>query len=165
MSGRRPADTLLVAAGGIKGTSRRHFTKLAFDFAVTSPFALRAIHSSVLGLSAAQQYSLHKRRHLDTQEMCESAGIGFEPIVFESTGGLEPEASGVIDSLIRKYGETTGLTFAKAKERLMQRISLILVRSHHRALSRRRSQANQGEGSAACRVVEASETLVHDGEW
>ena len=24
--------------------------------------------------------------------MCEAAGLGFEPIVFESTGGLEPEA-------------------------------------------------------------------------
>ena len=81
--------------------------------------------------------------------------------MFESTGGLEPEASGVVDSLIRTYGEAAGMSFAKAKERLMQRISFILVRSHHRALSRRRGQAEQGGGAAACRTAEAAETLVH----
>ena len=39
VSGRRPADTLLVGAGGIRGTSRRTFTRMAFDFAVASPFS------------------------------------------------------------------------------------------------------------------------------
>ena len=99
MAGRRPPDTLLVAARGIRGTSRRPFARVAFDFAVASPLATGVLRiSSVSGLAAAQQYASYKRRHLDTQEMCEAAGLGFEPIVFESTGGLEPEAAGVLDS-------------------------------------------------------------------
>ncbi len=96
--------------------------------------------SSESGLAAAQQYASYKRRHLDTHKMCEAAGLALEPIVFESTGGLEPEAAGVLDSLLGMLVESTGETFATAKSKLMRRISLILVRSHHRALTRRRGQ-------------------------
>ncbi len=161
VAGRRPADTLLVAARGVRGTSRRAFARVAFDFAVTSPFSPYVLRlSSESGLAAAQQYASYKRRHLNTQEMCEAAGIGFEPIVFESTGGLEPEAVGVLNSLLAMVADASGKAFATEKERLMQRVSLILVRSHHRALCRRRGGvAGGGVGEASARVAEAEGTL------
>ena len=111
-------------------------------------------------MAAAQQYPSYKRRHLNTQELCEAAGLGFEPIAFESTGGLEPDAAGVVDSLLAIVADASGVSFATVKERLVQRISLILVRSHHRALTRRRGDtAGDGGGEASARVAEAGLTL------
>ena len=95
--------------------------------------------------------------------MCEAAGLGFEPIVFESTGGLESEARVVINSLIAMYSEAVGKPFYVAKETLVQRISLILIRSHHRALTRRRGEGHGGEGLACMRAVGVSEVLESPG--
>ena len=88
LAGRRPADTLLISPGALRTTSRRRFPRIALDFAVVSPYTVAYIQqAATTPLAACIAYAGLKRRHLNTQTLCEQADVGFEPIVFESTGG------------------------------------------------------------------------------
>ena len=137
----RPADTLLVAPNGLHKISRRRFPKVALDTAVVSlfsPSVLRA--SSSRQLATATAYAQRKRIHNNTQQACEQAGFGFEPIVFDTTGGLEAESEAVLRSLLTEGARAQGKPGAGVIERAKIRISIDLQRAIHRALQRRRGQ-------------------------
>ena len=161
MVGRRPADTLLVAPRGLHTTSRRRFPKVALDFAVVSPFCpsvLRA--SSATQLAAAAAYAERKRGHNNTQQACELAGFGFEPIVFETTGGLDSEGELVLRSVLKESARAQGKPVAAVLERAKIRISIDMQRAVHRALQRRRDKDNELDvdpHSVASRIIEAAE--------
>ena len=161
MVGRRPADTLLVAPTGLHTTSRRRFPKMALDFAVVSSFGpsvLRA--SSSTQLAAATAYAQGKRIHNATQQACEQAGLGFEPIVFETTGGLEAEAETVLRSLLSEGARAQGKPVAAVIERAKIRTSIDLNRAIHIALHRRWDQQHAMTAASlgtAAKVLELAE--------
>ena len=112
---------------------------MALDVAVVSPFtptALRAAADECL--ATAKAYAQTKRRYKDTQRLCEEAGIGFEPIIFESTGGLDPEGQKVLESVFRGVARSTGKDKAEVVRRMKGRISIDLCRAQSRALHRRK---------------------------
>ena len=109
MVGRRPADTLLVSPTGLAVTSRRRFPKVALDFAVVSPFSVSALPSATeQQLATAEAYADRKRRHNNTEYACGEADLGFEPIVFEAAGGLEPGGAKVLESLLKEVARSSG---------------------------------------------------------
>jgi len=134
---------------------------VALDFVVVSPFGpsvLRA--SSSTQLAAATAYAQRKRTHNDTQQACEQAGFGFEPIVFETTGGLEAEAETVLRSLLSEGARAQGKPVAAVIERTKIRISIDLQRALHRALQRRRDQQHAMKADSlgmAAKVLELAE--------
>ena len=86
--------------------------RIALDISIVSPF-----RSSNLGqgsLSAAKSQAERKHRDHETTQRYHSQGIGFESLVFEYSGGLEPEGDRLLtspcriidDSLHRKIGST-----------------------------------------------------------
>ena len=147
VAGRRPADTLLVGGAALSVTSRRRLPKVALDFAVVSPFAVGAIRdASREVLATTKAYSERKRAHNNTQRMCEEANIGFEPIVFEATGGLESEGAKVLTSIFAEVAKSTGKVKADVVRRLKGRISIDFCRAQSRALRRRRMQVDHTRG-------------------
>ena len=106
-----------------------------------TPFGIgriRAAASNVLATGKA--YTDTKRSYKDTQRLCEEAGIGFEPIVFEATGGLEPEAEKVLVSILAEVAKATGKKKVDLVRRVKGRISIDLCRAYSRAVRRRRLQ-------------------------
>jgi hypothetical protein len=129
-------------------TSRRRFGKIALDFAVVTPFGVGAIRAASTNmLATAKAYTETKRLYKDTQRLCEEAEIGFEPIVFEATGGLEPEGQKVLESILDELARATGKKKSEVVSRVKGRISIDLCRAQSRALARRRQQAQSGSES------------------
>ena len=119
----RPTDILVMGAPHILQSSWRRFPRLALDVAVTSPF-----QSRILGVTAqetlavARQYGEHKRTHDDLRSRCVAQNIGCEPLVWESTGGLDAEGKRLLRSLVRMVDEKRtlclGTTWAQFKIRV-----------------------------------------------
>ncbi|CAE8636187.1 unnamed protein product [Polarella glacialis] len=76
---RRPADVYL--------PSWTNGSPVALDFAATAPQRQETIAEAArCPLAAANAYSDHKRAFLGTEAACLAAGVGFQPMVVESTG-------------------------------------------------------------------------------
>ena len=86
---RRPADTLLNMGAGVVTGKKRNRMKIALDVGVVNPQA--ACHVSEAAeaeLGAATAYTQKKREYNDTDSLCDAVGIDYQPIVWESFGGL-----------------------------------------------------------------------------
>ena len=78
--GRRPAD-VWVGSWGVRGPA-------AFDLAVTSGMRSGNISAvATAGDKPVADYEARKRSHLNTQQLCESQGIQFVPLLAEACGG------------------------------------------------------------------------------
>ena len=64
------------------------------------------------------------------------ANLGFEPIVFESTGGLESGGRKVLESMLADVALHTDADKHKVIQRVRARISIDLQRSWHRSVSK-----------------------------
>ena len=69
--------------------------------------------------------------------------------MFETTGGLECEAEGVLKSLLSESAKAQGKPVADILNRLKIRISIDLQRALHRALQRRRDQMHAQESNSS----------------
>ena len=88
----RPADVLIMTTPSIVASSWRQFPRLAFDFAIVSPFfATNLATSASVEFSAANSYAKRKFDLKDCGKWCEAMNVGYESIVFEVTGGLALE--------------------------------------------------------------------------
>ena len=65
--------------------------------------------------------------------------IGFEPMIWESTGGLLKESEDVLLSLRRAADERLGLRSGISKDKFCGRISLNLQRGFHQARAQQRA--------------------------
>ena len=90
---------------------------------------LRRAAGAVLG--AAEEYCRRKCGHLETERKCREMGVVFQPMVFESTGGVSAEAVEVIKCLNRAVAENTNTPLGVVAQRFWQRIS----RNHSTGLS------------------------------
>ena len=59
-------------------------------------------------MGAAEAYTRTKCTHNDTEAKCEAAGIEYQPVVFESFGGVAREGELVLKSLNRFVASNTG---------------------------------------------------------
>ena len=141
----RPADELLHAPPSLAQGSARLFERVALDFAVVSPFTVaRASEASNrVQLHAASTYAGAKRAKNSTEARCQAAGLGFEPIVFETVGGVEKGGQRILESLIKEIWKRTQCTYVEELQRLVSSISLVLMRAWDKAVEKRSPAAGQ----------------------
>ena len=96
----RPADTLLVVPLGVQQNSWRKFPRIAIDVAVTSPYQQASMADSTQAeVSSATRYAERKWQNQLLASRCNAANLGYEPLVFESTGGLEKGGYALLSSI------------------------------------------------------------------
>ena len=135
---RRPADLFLPSLSG---------GPAALDLAVTAPQRQESLaQAGQQALSAASQYAVVKAAHLNTSQVCAAQGVRFVPLVVESTGAWEPNASKTLQLFSRAAAARTGADAGLLHANLLQELS-VLLRSHHaRAALRRRAEASAQAG-------------------
>ena len=133
----RPADVLLcrpqdVARGG--GAAGR----VALDVGIVCPQA--AGHLGVAArevLGAAEEYARTKCARGEIERRCRSAGVVFQPMIFESFGGVSVEAERVLKSLNKAVAINTDSSEEEVATRFWQRVGIDIVRGNCRAFHRR----------------------------
>ena len=86
--------------------------RIALDISIVSIF--RSSNVGQGSLSVAKSQAEHKRRDREMAQKYHSQDIGFESLIFEYSGGLEPEGDRLLisfcraidDNLRRKTGST-----------------------------------------------------------
>ena len=96
---------------------------------------VRAAAAEVCG--AAEEYARTKCNRADIERRCGELGVLFQPLIFESLGGVSPEADRVIKSLNQAVASATDSPYGEVATRFWQRVSIDIQRSQHRALVRR----------------------------
>ena len=83
-------------------------------------------------------YSSNKREYMDTQRLCESAGISFVPLIAEADGGgWGGEAHKVFKELAKLKSSLTGELETTCALQIQQSLNLVLHRENARAILRR----------------------------
>ena len=145
----RPADVLLCRAQDVRlGVAARGDGRVALDVGVVCPQA--ASHMATAAgerLGAAEEYVRAKCGRQQTEERCRQAGVIFQPMIFESLGGVSGEAERVIKSLNKAVAENTDTSEMEVATHFWHRLAIDIQRSGHRAFSRRVRQVD-GEGDA-----------------
>ena len=136
--GRRPADTLLCSTEGIQTGRRRARARIALDVGIVCPQApSHRPEAAKELLGAAESYTRAKAAYDDTEAKCEEAGFDYQPIVFESFGGMAREAERVLKCINRHVAVNTNTPPEEVARRLWERLSVDLQRAGHRAFARR----------------------------
>ena len=110
-------------------------------------------------MGAAEAYTRAKCTHNRTEERCEAAGMEYQPVVFESPGGVSREGEKVLKSLSRMVADNTNTPISEVAHRLWGRISVDMQRAGHRAFARRAGAAAAagGDGGQAWKALEVLE--------
>ena len=129
---RRPADIFLPSINGVPA---------ALDLAITAPQRQDIVaQAGDIALAAASNYAATKTSHLNTADLCAQQGVRFIPLVAESTGAWEADASKVLLQISRSAAARTGEDSSILHSDLLQELSVI-IRSHRaRAGLRRRAE-------------------------
>ena len=150
--GRRPADVLLLSTPLLKQNEWQRFPQIALDFALVSPYTAVAIgRQSPNPASAAAVYAETKRQDKGILQACHAQQLGFEPIVFETTGGCEQRAHRLLKSLCQEYDRNQGRKSGVTKSILKGRISIDIQWGISFMLGRCR--ANHGSGDAGGGII------------
>ena len=80
------------------------------------------------------------------EERCRLAGVVFQPMVFDSLGGVSSEADRVIKSLNQAVADNTDSPPSEIATRFWQRVSIDMQRMGHRAFVRRVVSGDDGLG-------------------
>ena len=139
-SGRRPGDVTLPIWADGKG--------LAIDVAVTSPYSVAGLRSS----SPADNYATN-HKHSKYESGFVGSGFSFCAMVFETTGGVCEEGSGVLKQIFRFAARNRGTTLSVYAGRAWARLSCNLQTSVSQAILNRvsgfGSEFDASEGSSA----------------
>ena len=111
----RPADVLLcraqdVSVGGAGGAA---VGRVALDIGIVCPQAAVHLVSAQESLGAAEAYTRTKCDRAQMVERCRVAGVVFQPMIFESLGGVSIEAERVIKSLNRMVAENQNTPYGE----------------------------------------------------
>ncbi|CAE8721897.1 unnamed protein product [Polarella glacialis] len=129
---RRPADVYL--------PSWTNGSPVALDFAVTAPQRQETIAEAArCPQAAANAYSDHKRAFLGTEAACLAAGVGFQPMVVESTGAWSTEAAAVLWQLAKVSAARSGREAKTVHKELLQGAAVCVRRANARAELKRAS--------------------------
>ena len=104
------------------------------------------IEASVEVLGAAEKHCKEKCIRGDTEKKCKDKGIIYQPIIFESSGGVASEAEKVIKCINRAVAENTDTPYGEVAQHFWQRLSVDIQRSGHRAFVRRAGERTHISG-------------------
>ena len=112
--------------------------RVALDVGVVCPQA--AIHmrqAAAERLGAAEGYVKYKCGLRNVEERCRAVGVTFQPMIFESLGGVSAEAERVIKCLNKAVADNTDTPEAEVATLFWRRMSIDIQRSAHKAFIRR----------------------------
>ena len=149
---------LVCSAQDLWTGSRGHSgeTRVALDVGIVCPQAnshLTQAAEEVLG--AAEKYCKEKCSRDDTERKCKEKGILYQPLIFESTGGVSSEAEKVIKCLNRAVAENTNTPYGEVAQHFWQRLSIDIQRAGHRAYARRATHKGTNVGDWMGWVVDS----------
>ena len=135
----RPADVLLLRASDVRsGAEGRVDGRVALDVGIVCPQASsHAAAASQESLGAAEEYVRQKCGRREMESRCRSAGMVFQPMIFESLGGVSSEAEGVIKSLNRAVAENEDSRESEVARRFWWGLSIDIQKAQHRAFAKR----------------------------
>ena len=135
----RPADVLLVRAGDVRtGAEGRVDGRVALDVGIVCPQAgSHRATAARRSLGAAEEYVLHKCSRRDMELRCRDAGMVFQPMIFESLGGVSSEADDVIKSINRAVAENSDSRVSEVATRFWWGLSIDIQKAQHRAFAKR----------------------------
>ena len=88
------------------------------------------------------------------------AGFAYQPLVFESFGGMAREAEKVLKSITKQVANNTNAPPGEVARRLWERLSVDLQRAGHRAFKRRAGTREMALGSGMREVLVGIESLA-----
>ena len=128
--------------------------QVALDVGIINPQAgANVTHAARETLGAADRYTERKRNHNDTDSLCEQAGIDYQPLVFESFGGICEEGRETLKSINRLVAHNTNTPCSEVAHRFWQRVSVDIQKSNHRAFAKRIAKYNLVGESALDRFL------------
>jgi hypothetical protein len=135
----RPADVLLCRAQDIRtGVGSAGAGKVALDVGIVCPQAAGHLDNAAREpLGAAEEYVKTKCGRGETERRCREAGVVFQPMIFESTGGVSAEAERVLKCLNKAVAGNSDSSEEVVATRFWQRIGIDLLRGSSRAFHRR----------------------------
>ena len=135
----RPADVLLCRAQDIRtGLGPAGAGRVALDVGIICPQAAGHLDNAAgEPLGAAEDYVKTKCGRGDTERRCREAGVVFQPLIFESTGGVSAEAEKVLKCLNKAVAGNSDSSEVVVATRVWQRIGIDLVRGSSRVFRRR----------------------------
>ena len=144
----RPADVLLCRAQDIRtGVGEMGAGRVALDLGIICPQAAGHLDNTAgEPLGAAEEYVKTKCTRGETERKCREAGVVFQAMIFESTGGVSSEAERVVKCLNKAVAENTDTSEVVVATRFWQRIGIDLVRGNCRAFRRRLSDGRGCDG-------------------
>ena len=112
--------------------------RVALDVGIVCSQAASHVEAAAAEVcGAAEEYVRTKCSRADIERRCEEVGVLFQPLIFESLGGVSREAELVIKSLNQAVASATDSPYGEVATRFWQRISIDIQRSQHRAFVRR----------------------------
>ena len=139
--------------------------KVALDVGIVCPQAPGHLRDAAAGeLGAAEEYCRVKCGRERTEERCRERGVEFQPLIFESTGGVACEAEVVLKCINRMVAQNRGVSVGDVATRFWQRVSVDMQWNMHRALVRRLAR-NMGGAEGSSRIVEGVGLLDETGLW
>ena len=138
----RPADVLLCRAQDIHtGVGPGGAGKVALDVGIICPQAAGHLDNTAgEPLGAAEEYVKTKCTRGDTERRCRENGVVFQPMIFESTGGVSAEAMRVTTCLNKAVAGNSDSSEVVVATRFWQRIGIDMLRGNCRAFRRRLAQ-------------------------
>ena len=97
------------------------------------------------------------------ERRCREARITFQPLIFESLGGVSVEAERVIKSLNKAVAANTVSSAEEVANRFWQRLGVDLLRGNCRAFHRRLPGKRHGEVRGAFSLNGSNGLLVSEG--
>ena len=134
LPGQRPADVLTLPTALYRQSTWGLLPRLALDISVVSSFKQQASGTETLAMAKMQ--AERKRRDRQTAMRCQEQGLGFEPLVFETAGGLDPEGDRILSSLCRAVDDHRQKPHGMTCQILKERLSFVLQRYAHVCLRR-----------------------------
>jgi len=143
----RPADVLLCRAQDIQtGSGPVGAGKVALDVGIICPQAIGHLDASASApLGAAEEYVKTKCARGETERRCREAGVVFQAMIFESTGGVSAEAERVIKCLNKAVAGNSDSSEVVVATRFWQRIGVDLLRGNCRSFRRRLGDEGGGD--------------------
>ena len=120
--------------------------RVALDVGVVCPQAagnLGVASSQVLG--AAEEYARSKCARGEIERRCQDAGVVFQPMIFESFGGVSAEAERVLKSLNKAVAVNSDASVEVVATQFWRRVGVDILRSNCRAFHMRLMGTEGGE--------------------
>ena len=111
---------------------------MALDIGIVCPRAASHLSDAAAeSLGAAEAYVRVKCATGDMTRRCHDAGVVFQPLIFESLGGVSVEAVQVLKGLNKAVAGNTESSVEDVAQRFWQRLGVQVLRGNYRAFARR----------------------------